>query len=168
MTMLTEAELRNEMKRDVSLTLNVPFLQEIKEDNVPFRQTIDRVNDLVDRGDSIEPRELSEGLESLRDMLEIHFALEEFYGYFGDAQIDYQDVGHRAEGLRDQHIRLFNEISELVEQAMQFVYHESSAVDSVTQIVHGYRQFSDHLEQHERDEMELMMRLCNDDIGVGD
>ena len=168
---LSESEYRQSGAASVGLTLNVAFLQEIKEDNVEFRQLLDKVRDHfqnVETSQKKRPVETARLLGELRDELETYFALEEFYGYFQNAEVKNPSVCLRADQLRSDHEVLFLELNQIVDSTEQIVYHECSAELAFEDVAKSFDSFYDHLQRHEHEEMELVMRLFNEEIGVGD
>ena len=169
-TWLSEKEFRQSGAESAGVTINVAFLQEIKSD-FGFRDVLNEVyykfrSPLPDA--ELSPRLAAELLENLRDELETYFALEEFYGYFQQSAINNPCVSKKALGLQSDHERLFLELERIVEKAQQIVYHESIPETTVDQLADELEEFCIDLAGHEQDEMELMMRLWNEDIGVGD
>ena len=150
-----------------AVKINVAFLREIKEDNVHFQELLEAIRMSLDVGRNVRIRVLAELLGRLRDELETHFALEEFFGYFNDAGAKNNQVGHSAKKLCDEHRELFLQLNELVEESERLLYKETPSRNK-DEIVQGFLDFYDQLKRHEQDEMELMMRLWNEDIGVGD
>ena len=164
---LTESEYRQSGAAAVGITINAAFLQEIKDDNVEFRALITDTCRNMSRVD-IEPLDVAQWLGDLRDSLETYFALEEFYGYFNQAQVINPAVCQEANELRNEHDILFTKLLELIDLAEQIVYNENNDPLALRRIVNGFDDFVQRLSQHEESEMALMMRLCNEDIGVGD
>jgi len=168
---LSESEYRQSGAASVGLTLNVAFLQEIKQDNVEFRELLARVRfhfQNVEPSQKNRPVETARLLSELRDELETYFALEEFYGYFQNAEVNNPSVCHQADQLRTEHELLFLELNQLVDSTEQIVYHECSSELTFDDIVDQFESFLAHLQRHEHKEMELVMRLFNEEIGVGD
>jgi hypothetical protein len=169
-TWLSEKEFRQSGAASAGVTINVAFLQEIKSDFC-FR---DVLNDVYFKFRSpapnvtLSPRVAAELLSGLRDELETYFALEECYGYFQQAAISNPCVSQKAHGLQSDHERLFLELDRIVEKTQQIVYHESGPESTLDQVADELEEFCIELASHEQAEMELMMRLCNEDFGVGD
>ncbi len=162
---LTEKDFTLREAVQSGVTINVAFLQEIKQENIQFRQLIQTVaNEL--RETKLAPNNVMELFYRVREELETYFALEEFYGYFDNAEITNPAVSTCARKLKDDHEVLFLSFNEIVELIEQIVYRETDAkMDSVLDL---FSRFRIRLDRHEQAEMELMMRLCNEDIGVGD
>ena len=149
------------------ITLNVAFMSEIKED-FDFRETLNSVYYRLNDQPPLSPRVAAKELAELRDQLETYFAMEEFYGYFQQAATKNPGVTNKAELLRSDHESLFLQMNELVDLAEQIVYRECSKKVTVRDLAEELDSFCRALAHHEQDEMELMMRLHNEDIGVGD
>ena len=170
MAWLSESDYRQGEARAIGLTLNVAFLKDIKSDfdfrrllNEAYRQLDGKQNE-----DWIHPMAAAEVLGSLRDELKTYFALEEFYGYFSDAAVVNPRVDQAADQLKSEHETLFLQLDSIVETALQIAYREVPANSSVATVFSMFEEFCMELADHEQSEMDLMMRLCNEDIGVGD
>lgn len=149
------------------MTLNVAFMSEIKED-FDFRETLNNVYYRLNDPETISPRDAAKELATLRDQLETYFAMEEFYGYFQQSAISNPAVNHQADVLRNDHEALFLKLSNLVDLAEQIVYQECSKKITTLDLAVELDSFCQALADHEQDEMELMMRLHNEEFGVGD
>lgn len=150
------------------LTLNVAFLHEIKQDSNEPEESIVRIGNFLNQQIFLNLRLVVDQLSRLRDELKAYFALEEFYGYFESARETNPKVCTHAEGLRRQHETLFLEVCELVEMAEAAFYNETAEAEIQPAITAGFQAFVQNFRCHEQEELELMMRLCNEDIGVGD
>jgi hypothetical protein len=149
------------------MTLNVAFMNEIKED-FDFRETLNSVYYRLNCQPGISPHVAAKELADLRDQLETYFAMEEFYGYFQQAATKNPGVNHKAEMLRSDHESLFLQLNQLVDLAEQIVYRECSKQVTIRHLAEELDSFCAALADHEQDEMELMMRLHNEEFGVGD
>lgn len=165
-TWLTEKEFLQSGAIATGITLNVAFLQEIKQENVELRQLINSAAEKIALDSRISPREVMELLCQVREELETYFALEEFYGYFKHAAVTNPTVSACAARLQSEHEQLYLSFNDIVELAEQIVYRETDAM--MADLLDGLNQFRAQLDLHENCEMELMMRLCNEEIGVGD
>ena len=169
-TWLSETEFRQSGAESAGVTINVAFLQEIKDD-FEFRNQLNQVyaqlnpRDVEDRPSIKVAADL---LDGLRDELKTYFALEEFYGYFGQAKVDNPCVSQKAQELRGDHEKLFLQLSEVFELSQQILYREVGSDLDYEKVAEGFERFCIDLAHHEQAEMELMMRLCNEDLGVGD
>ena len=177
-TWLSEKEFRQSGAESAGITINVAFLQEIKSD-FGFRDLLNDVyqqlkpestrGDFDDEsGEKVTPRVAAEMLGDLRDGLETYFALEEFYGYFQQAEVLNPCVSQKAFSLQSEHETLFLKLNQIVEIAQQIVYHEAGPETTLGQVAEELDSFCVELAKHEQAEMDLMMRLCNEDLGVGD
>ncbi len=164
---MSERDFRQGGAAAVGFTINVAFLQEIKED-YEFRQLLNNIQQHLSAPTELPARQASELLGQLRDELETYFALEEFYGYFQHSAETNPSVCNQAGILKTEHETLFLQLNQLVEMSEQIVYHECSPKITVKQLSASLDEFCKCLSQHEEKEMELMMRMCNEDIGVGD
>ena len=185
---LNESDLREDVAGLQQLTLNVAFLADIKQDSVRPQELIEMVQArLADTGAGDNPagdnpaddipaadirladiRRLLDDLEALRDELETHLALEEFYGYFESAELSYPQINIQADRLKSQHEILFLDLCELCELAASACYGETGTCQSMVAIRTGFHAFVRDFNRHEQEEHELMMRLCNDELGEGD
>jgi len=169
-TWLSEKEFRQSGAESAGVTINVAFLQEIKEE-FDFRSHLNHVYHRLkpqDIRDRVSIRDAADLLLALRDELETYFALEEFYGYFAQAAVDNPRVSKEATELRSGHENLYLQLNKAVEWSQQLVYGESGPELTLCDVVDEFEQFCVKLAHHEQDEMDLMMRLCNEDFGVGD
>ena len=170
MRWMTEQEYRQSGAEATGVTINVAFLMEIKSD-FGFRELLNETHRQLQPTSptqKVPARRAADWLSDLRDELETYFALEEFYGYFDDAATHNPRVGVDACKLRSEHEALYLELSDLVECAQQIVYRECGPELTVASLTEKFDLFCQHLADHEQAEMELMMQLCNEDIGVGD
>ncbi|MFK7767456.1 MAG: hypothetical protein AB8B55_09565 [Mariniblastus sp.] len=178
-TWLSEKEFRQSGGESVGVTINVAFLQEIKTD-FGFRDLLNKAHGQLTSIDSIsinsenpteadtaKPQQVVNLLGDLRDELKTYFALEEFYGYFSKSSTNNPSVSQKAKRLQTEHEGLFLELNELVELAEQILYREMTDV-SLSSIAGRFKDFCNHFAHHEQNEMDLMMRLCNEELGVGD
>jgi hypothetical protein len=166
-TWLTEAEFRQSGARATGVTINVAFLKEIKEDNIHLTSTLQETLDHFSSVEKVDPKSAVDQLVELQDALETHFAMEEFYGYFQNALLTNPSISPRAEKTRNEHQDLFLQLNRLVDRAEQVLYHECSPPITIHDVIGEFRTFHQALEKHEAAERELMMRLCNEELGVG-
>ena len=163
---LTETEFRQSGATATGITINVAFLQEIKQENFPLRQLIDSVAAALANRSRLSPQAVMELFYRVREELETYFALEEFYGYFNQAPISNPAVSHCAVTLMAEHEQLFLRLNDVIELVEQIVYRETNV--TLAHVESQFNQFRSDLALHEQCEMELMLRLCNEEIGVGD
>ena len=163
---LTETEFRQSGLVATGITINVAFLQEIKEENLPLRRRIESVADALADHPALSPQVVMDLLYRVRDELETYFTLEEFYGYFNEAKLSNPPVSHGAQTLMAEHESLFLRLNDVIELVEQIVYRETNV--SMAEVERQFHQFRSDLALHEQCEMELMLRLCNEEIGFGD
>jgi hypothetical protein len=151
------------------IAVNAAFLQEIKEVNEELWQCLAATGRLCEHT-QWEPRTcrlLIDRLRELLDLLALHFALEEAYGYFeGPAVVDAR-LNQRAGRLRDEHRTLFVTLQSVVDAAEKKLVRDNPD-DAIQRIVVRFRAFQDQLREHESRENELILEAFNDDVGVGD
>ncbi|MCA9262682.1 MAG: hemerythrin domain-containing protein [Planctomycetales bacterium] len=151
-----------------TVTVNAPFLQEIKDDNRSLRVLLARAQRFCASCSLDSVREFSQLLNDLRDQLAMHFALEEAYGYFDDPIDAAPNLCEQAIRLREEHSDLYLEIQEIADETEWLVYDRQVQPFALQQIVERFGEFSARFEGHESAEGELIWRACNLDIGVGD
>lgn len=166
-TWLTEKEYRQSGAIAVGMTINVAFLEEIKSD-FDFRSTLNKVYQQVNQRPDAPPPEIVRWLNQLRDQLETYFALEEFYGYFEQDEVTNIRVSRMVAKKTEEHETLFLQLSQVIDVAEQIVYHECSGDITITEVRRLFHRFCEALADHEQDEMELIMQMFNEDVGVGD
>jgi hypothetical protein len=167
---LTEQEFERDSAEAAAISINAAFLNDIKTD-FRFRDVLNEVYYKFKppvASEPLPPRLAAALLTDLRDALETYFSLEEFYGYFSDAAVNNPCVNNKANALKEQHRTLFLSLSEILDKAEQIVYREVGPEVTVEQLGDELETFCKSLAEHEEAEMELMMRSCNEDIGVGD
>lgn len=152
-----------------TLTINAPFLQEIKDDNRELKQLLEASRQEVRQIGHVctHCRRLATLLSDLRDQLALHFSLEEAFGYFEHALAVAPRLTRRAEGLRAQHQQLFLEVCDLSEAAEQLRYHEVPP-EKAAEIAWRFEIFHEHYRDHESQEADLIFAALDDDLGGGD
>ena len=103
----------------------------------------------------LDPKFAVDQLVALQDVLETHFALEEFYGYFQNALVTNPALSPRAEAIRDEHQDLFLQLNQIVELAEQILYRECSSEITTDSVVKEFESFQSALERHEQAENEV-------------
>ncbi len=149
------------------VAVNAAFLKEIKEDNLLLKSLWDQIGPLAAHIETATNHwpELITLLSDLRDQLAIHFTLEEAYGYFDDAVDIAPQLSLQAENLRGQHRNLFEQIRDLADRVTE-VSLESE--QQSTAFMKRFSRFRRDLENHEEDELKLILESLDDDLGVGD
>ncbi|MCO8121558.1 hemerythrin domain-containing protein [Stieleria sp. TO1_6] len=150
-----------------SLAVNAAFLKEIKDDNRHLKSLWDRMLPQLSHQETAKNHwsELIADVAELRDQLAIHFSLEEAYGYFDDALDIEPQISLTAESLKSQHPRLFAEIRDLADQMMEL---NGERVEHIQKWLRKFDRFRKHFEQHEEDELKLILHSFDDDLGVCD
>lgn len=166
-TWMSETEFRAADPQAVGVTINVPFLQEIKQD-YEFRSVLTQVYQRLNTEIAPTPRVAAELLAELRDQLETYFTLEDFYGYFKNSAETNPTLSKEATNLKSEHSTLYLQFNEIVDLSEQIVYQECGPDVSVKSLAERLDQFCQSLADHEQQEMDLMMRTHNQDLGVGD
>ena len=165
-TWLTEKEFRQSGAEATGVTLNVAFFKEIKQDNLPVREQARKIGQMFNSG--VSPKSALDILLDFQEELKTYFALEEFYGYFQNASIRNPTISTLATGLKAEHEDLFLQLAQIIDLNEQIVYQECSPTTSIVEVADLFETFTHSFESHEHQEMELMMRLCNEEFGVGD
>ena len=170
---LTELEFQNDVELSSCLSINVAFMNEIKDDHVELRHCLSGLDSVligpIGQEFAIDQsRQLVDRFHQLRDALETYFALEEFYGYFQSASQTNSQVATKSLQLFREHELLYLHACRLVEYAERVLYGEVKLEGSIEFIRVAYRDFYRRFHEHEQTEAELMMRFCNEEIGVGD
>ncbi len=167
-----------------SVGLNAAFLKEIKDDHQELHRLMDEAvawlasshgNSPVNtRQQETRDENLSDGcdgehragglLRRLQTQLRTHFRLEEDFGYFADAVKEQPWLGNQAAELQAEHRPLLEKMDDLVRTA----HSAASQPKSDSQLQMRFQQFLQDFRRHEDDEIDLIMRAFNDEIGVGD
>ena len=152
-----------------TVTVNAAFLQEIKEVNQDLWRVLADVRRMCDSPATIDsaPRRFFHLVESLRDHLALHFALEEAYGYFEDPIDVAPRLCRQANQLRSEHRELYLMVVDLSE-ASELLTQPTRGYETVWAAVKQFQAFDQRLHRHESMENELIMQEYGDDIGVGD
>ena len=151
-----------------ALTINAAFLSEIKE---VHHELWDLLADLRKRderlGDAAETRQLVDDLAQLRDLLALHFSLEEAYGYFDDPVAVAPHLSESAHRLRDEHIDLYVQSCQLADLG-ETLWQQGRRSSLYLRIMTEFENFDHQLQRHEADERALITAAYCEDIGVGD
>lgn len=163
---LSETEFRQSDARASGITINIAFLREIKDEHVSVPRQTETITEKLNRGAS--PHEALDLLSDYRDVLQTYFTLEQNYGYFQNAATTHPAISRRVAELQKEHEPLIRDLLEIIELTQQIVYHESGPELTLGEIASLFECFARRFEIHEQQEMDLMLRLCNEEIGVGD
>lgn len=153
--------------RSRRITVNAAFLKDIKDDNRELKTLLDKIAPLAEHPQVAVNhwRELVELLAGLRDQLAFHFTLEEAYGYFEDAVVSAPQLSVSAECLRSQHPGLFERIRHLAEKSQEI---SADSHEKISRLLDEFAHFRREFEQHEEEELRLILDALEDDLGVGD
>jgi hypothetical protein len=152
-----------------TVTLNPAFMQEIKEVNDELWSLLGKIRHACSRPIALSGncRYFVDMLQELRDQLALHFALEEAYGYFDDPVEVSPELARQAERLRGEHRRLYLQLAGIADraEAMVDVGHQALLA---TSIPGQFILFDEALQNHERRENELLLRMMDQDTGGED
>lgn len=153
--------------RRSGLTVNAAFLKEIKDDNRHLKSLWDKTLPLVSHVETARNhwQEIVGLLSELRDQLAMHFSLEEAYGYFDEAVDIAPRLSLTAESLRSSHPKLFAQIRDLADSALDVNLDRAERVEA---FLSKFFEFRLDFEHHEEAELKLILQSFDDDLGVGD
>lgn len=152
-----------------AVTINAAFLREIKEVHDELWQCLSTLNQLCEATvwNFAHNRQMVDGLNSLLDLLALHFSLEEAYGYFeGPAAVEPR-LSERTAALRNEHRVLFVELQTIADWA-EGLFRSDHLSAAAKRLVVRFHAFHDQFREHEARENELIIEAFDDDIGVGD
>lgn len=142
------------------------YLEEIKRDYAHVSALRAALKALVENTEVLQNhrKRFTELVAMFRDQLAFHFALQEAAGYFKDTLDNVPRLSELAARLRNQHVELFNRICEIANEAEEMLTCAlpEERIDLVTQRL---REFDCALQQHEKDEAELLCEATDRDIG---
>ena len=146
------------------MSVNPAFLQEIKDSNLDYFESIRRIRHICHSSDDPPEacRTLVKALDHLRDVVALQFSLEESYGYmivgdlrdFGTTETP---ITRQSAACHCEHRNLYIQLSELAELAQELQYRgveQSTFIDLCSQVSY----YADQLMNHERGEAELIQR----------
>ncbi len=162
-TWISATEYRTSGAKQLGLALNPAFFQEIKADHTEFRQMLDHVVGRWSQTHIPINRQSVEEMIQLRDAIESYFALEEFYGFLPTKRAISSKIVQVAIKLQSQHRDLFLELSEIIEIMEQQLYHERRV--SSNEVSQRIQQFYQNWCEHEQQEMKLLQRSHNEELG---
>lgn len=152
-----------------TVTVNAAFLEEVKEVNLELWQLLRATRECLNEASQrpLNPHRLLGQLVRLQDNVAMHFALEEFFGYFDDPLSVEPRLCEAALFLRDEHESLYLQLSELIELVEEHV-HSRTLCRILRSVRHRFNAFMDQFTAHEARERQLILQVYEDDIGVGD
>lgn len=153
-----------------TVTVNAAFLQEIKEVNQELWALFRAMRDAPRRSlDQPAPaRRFVEELGQLRDLLAMHFSLEEAFGYFEDPVTAAPHLSRRADALRAEHRELYVLLGQVIERAERLTVATERTDRLADEVFESFQTFCGRFEEHEQAENALILEAFDDDIGVGD
>ena len=109
--------------RAARVAINAAFLQEIKDINAALDRDVHRLERLSHCPSVIRNHALAfvGQLESFRDDLAMHFALEEFFGYLDDPLEVEPRLCEQADKLQGEHSVMYRQLCGLVEAAQSLL-----------------------------------------------
>ena len=161
---LTEQEFRQSGAEQIGISVNTAFLKEVKDEHVQLRDLFAMNRVRIQHAEN--PHMVLEWMQELLDQVETYFTMEEFFGYFEHASTQNQSVSRDANRLQKEHGTLFLQLMTLINRIEEAIYDDK--VLSFEKISSEFIEFADEFEHHETQEMMLMMKLCNEEFGVGD
>lgn len=149
-----------------NITINAAFLQEIKDNNLRLVEILKTLWKLcsVDDKRNLEPARFSELINKLRDLLEMHFTLEDTLGYLDDPLQIIPVLCKEAKRLNGQHVELYLEINAIADQAEESVHLQVNEI-IYTKLIKRFRKFHEALLKHESEEYDLIMIAYYEDAG---
>jgi hypothetical protein len=137
--------------------------EEIEREHRALHQKLRALHDVL--ASDINARdEFVSMLHDLRKALEVHFANEEFHGFFGEVVEHAPHLKRDADLLCVEHRDMLHTATELA----RFAAAGSCSTPWWRELRTRFDAFSDQLLRHESDENELLQRTYNDDLGESD
>lgn len=110
---------------------------------------------------------LLDELDELREHLGMIFALKETGGYLDEVVAEVPSLCGCADRLRSEHVLLFNQLSQLIDQCDEDVQrHRWPECWKMAQLT--FHNFCQRLRAHHAGEVDLLQKAMSQDIGVGD
>lgn len=152
-----------------TVAVNAAFLEEVKEVNLELwsllKGTSQYLNDASYR--PLNSHRLLGQLVRLQDNVAMHFALEEFYGYFDDPMAVEPRLSESATELRDEHGLIYVQLCDLIDFVEEHL-HRRTLSRVLRHVRNRFNAFMDQFVTHEACERELILQAYEDDIGIGD
>ncbi|MDP6443633.1 MAG: hemerythrin domain-containing protein [Pirellulaceae bacterium] len=152
-----------------AVSLNAAFLDEIKQVHEELNELLSslRVIAHCDISDATSRRLFVDSLGAMRDQLALRFSLEDAYGYIENPVDAAPWLTEVAAELRDEHSLLYRQASRLSELA-ESMWRSEQLAQRWQMLLAKFMSFDDQLTRHETRENELVIAVCNEDVGVGD
>ncbi|QDT00232.1 hemerythrin domain-containing protein [Adhaeretor mobilis] len=135
----------------------------VQQKNRELTDSLEAISRMVDTR-SYEKRELEDLLSKLRDLLELHFEIEERGSYLAELVGSEPRYESQVEVLLAEHRALLEELEKLRLLVRSGV--ESTALSIRSE--DDFHKFVSRLLNHEHVERQLLQRAFSDDIGTGD
>jgi hypothetical protein len=151
------------------VTVNPAFFQEIKENYQELWPALHRISQLQHEGERTPEfyHRLLLWLDEARELVGMHFRLEETYGYFEDPVYADPRFCGRASDLRSEHLKLYWQLSRIVDWAGRRMQNDRLEA-SIDTLFSRYAAFTDQFREHECREVQLIMDAFADEIGCVD
>ncbi|MCH8043150.1 MAG: hemerythrin domain-containing protein [Planctomycetes bacterium] len=136
---------------------------QIKEEHHSLLHAVESLRGLL-RQPSARPAAVAAMLLDLKDRLELHFAHEEFGGYFSEVRDIAPRFSRQIDTLKQQHIEFLSTIDAIGERL-------DRPSDSTTwrpAIAADFDLFVDVFQRHESEENELIQEALQRDVGTED
>jgi hypothetical protein len=141
-----------------TLVVNTAFLQEIKDSNPGLWHSLRQLRQLCQSGeDPIQTaRRLVRVLDELREKVATQFALEESFGYI-EVPVTYEPsiASEFAESVKNQHYKLYLNLSELAERAEEVQY-RGAIHERLPSLIASAKHFDEEFRTHELLEAKLI------------
>lgn len=141
-----------------NITINAAFLQEIKDNNLQLDEVLELLNTLcsMDGKTFLEPRQFRDLIHELRDLLAMHFSLEDAFGYFIGPSFIIPVLNKEAARLKSQHEELYIEINAIVELT-DTLFASGHTEIITTNLIQRFNRFHEDLRKHESEEYDLIL-----------
>jgi hypothetical protein len=144
------------------LSVNPAFLQEIKDSNPDYWESVKRLQHICHSHDdpTVQCRNFVKELDHLRDTIALQFSLEESYGYIAigdrrDLSASELPISEKTTQTLAEHPGLYMSLSELTEWAEELQY-RGVEFRTLRELNQRVMDFILQLQAHERDEAELI------------
>ena len=149
-----------------TVAINAAFLREIQQDNEDLAAAFQKARMFSRRQATITASSVLGLFSQLRDLIAMHFALEEAVGYIDDAIDVAPRTSRLAEQLRDEHATLYLSACELAEEAERLAYMVGDV--GFERLFQAFLRFDKRWRVHERRENNLIYHAYFDEIGYID
>ena len=138
-------------------------IESIEQEHEALREKLRYIHEVLAAHDT--PGEKLAGLlRNLHDALEVHFANEEFHGFFGEITAHAPHLKCSADKLCAEHQGMLHRASELA----RFAAAGTGSEAWWRELKSGFQVFSKQLMHHESHENALLQQAYQEDIGTND